>query len=175
MIHGHGSFSPEKVLGLTSRGLRCAFEGMAMVGAEAEALNFEDPNGSQGERVTDYSFVGLAETWDNIPEVRKRLRSKFNLLVHHDPKLQRYSNLKVEQTVWNVRANAAVLTPVVKIVKEQNGLPCIDRLMEQVAKVFNDNSFPVPESLIHSQSWAIRHLISCTKKNSKKTAWHQDS
>ncbi|CAE7633095.1 unnamed protein product [Symbiodinium sp. CCMP2592] len=122
----------------------------------------------------DDSLSGLACLWDNNPEVRQRMRKKFNLLVHYDPKLQKKLNVKVEKTAHNVRTNAAVLGPVLKIMKLTNGLPAIDKLMVQVADVFGRFSMPITENLANSQSWAIRDMISVLKKNKTKHAWHKD-
>ncbi|CAE7540231.1 PEG3 [Symbiodinium sp. CCMP2592] len=122
----------------------------------------------------DDSLSGLACLWDNNPEVRQRMRKKFNLLVHYDPKLQKKLNVKVEKTAHNVRTNAAVLGPVLKIMRLTNGLPAIDKLMVQVADVFGRFSMPITENLANSQSWAIRDMISVLKKNKTKHAWHKD-
>ena len=56
------------------------------------------------------------------------MRKKFNLLVHYDPKLQKMLNVKVEKTAHNVRTNAALLNPVLKIMKLMGGLLAIDPL-----------------------------------------------
>ena len=113
-------------------------------------------------------YGGLADLWDSCREVRSRMRKKFNLLVHFDPKLRKFFNVKVEKTVYNVRANAAVLRPILKIMKLQGGLPPIDSLTEQVKELFNTYSIPISENQANSQSWAIRDLISILKKNKKK-------
>ena len=74
----------------------------------------------------DASLSGLACLWDGSSAVRQRMRKKFNVLVHYDPKLQKMLNVKVEKTTHNVRTNAAVLSPVLKIMKLMGGLLAID-------------------------------------------------
>ncbi|OLQ05362.1 hypothetical protein AK812_SmicGene11446 [Symbiodinium microadriaticum] len=138
----------------------------------ANPLAEQDSGADDGSK--DDSLKGLADLWDNIPEVRQRLRKNFNLLVHYDPKLQKMFNVKVEKSTHNVRLNAPVLSPVLKIMKLTNDLPAIDRLMEQVVDVFGRFSLPITESLSNSQSWAIRDMIQVLKKNKNKKAWQQD-
>ena len=123
----------------------------------------------------DASLSGLACLWDGSSAVRQRMRKKFNLLVHYDPKLQKMLNVKVEKTTHNVRTNAAVLSPVLKIMKVTGALPAKDKLMEQVVDVFGRFSMPITENLSNSQSWAIRDMISVLKKNKTKKAWHKDN
>ena len=153
-------------------GLRAFLLGVSAMDA-AKPLAEQDSGADDGSK--DDSLKGLADLRDNIPEVRQRLRKKFNLLVHYDPKLQKMFNVKVEKSTHNVRLNAPVLSPVLKIMKLTNDLPAIDRLMEQVVDVFGRFSLPITESLSNSQSWAIRGMIQVLKKNKNKKAWQQDN
>ena len=124
--------------------------------------------------VRDYSLDGLAVSWDNIPEIRARLRSCHNLVMHRCPKLKEVFNVSVKTTIYNVRENAVVLRPVLKFIAVEGAAPAIDRLAEQVQKLLDDTSAKLRGQTLYEQAWAIRHLIALLKKNSSKSSWRQD-
>ena len=127
--------------------------------------SLEDHRGGKENEVGSYSLSGLALIWDNCPHVRQRLRLKFNLLVHHCPKLNKDYNSKVEKNVANVRRNSFVLAPVLKLVRLHGALPCVERLDEQIQQLFGLHSVELGPGIARDQAWYIRHLISALKKN----------
>lgn len=83
--------------------------------------------------------VGLAIKWDNIAEIRHRMREGYNLLIHYDAKMKRAMNCEVERTMQNVKANLHVLQPVCKIIST-DGLPVIDELEYDVKQMFSSTT-----------------------------------
>ena len=120
-----------------------------------------DEKGNQDHGV----LQGLSLSWDNCPHVRDRLRRGYCLLVHHCPKLKRDCNSKVAKTMANLRKNAHVLSPVLKIVAHRQLLPPVDDLMVQVEEVFQLHSRNVGRDVIRDQAWAVRDLLQVLKKN----------
>ena len=115
--------------------------------------------------VGSYSLRGLALEWDNCPYVRARLRKNFNLLIHRCPKTKQDTNHKVEKNIFNVRSNAEVLKPVLRLVRQHGALPSVDHLIEEVEALFALHSMVLCNGTARDQAWAIRHLISSLKKN----------
>lgn len=105
---------------------------------------------------------GLALKWDNIPTIRQRMRSGFNLLVHFDAKLKKTTNEDVEKGMHDVRANTCVLEPVCKLIST-SGLPGIEDLEYEVKQIFSMYSVLASEKTISKQAWAIRGLIQVLK------------
>lgn len=105
---------------------------------------------------------GLSLKWDNIPTIRQRMRSGFNLLVHFDAKLKKTTNEDVEKSSHDLRANTSVLEPVCKLISTL-GLPGIEDLEYEVKQLFSMYSVLASEKTISKQAWAIRGLIQVLK------------
>ena len=133
--------------------------------------------GDVSRAVGSYSLQGLALEWDNCPHIRARLRKNMNLLIHRCPKTQQDTNHKVEKNMFNVRSNAEVLKPVLRLIREHGALPSLDHLIEEVENVFGLHSMVFCNDTVRDQAWAIRHLIQSLKKNkaAKKDSLQQGS
>ena len=112
------------------------------------------------------SGKGLAIIWDNMPEVRQRLRKGQNLLVNFDAKLNQTTNTTVEKNIGNVRVNAFVLTPVCQMMHVK-GLTNIDDLENEVKQLYTMCGQLVNSKTIIAQAWAIRYLIGVVKGSIK--------
>ena len=110
--------------------------------------------------------TGLSLKWDNIPEIRHRMRMGYNLLVHYDGKLKATMNADVEKTMPNVKANMHVLQPVCKMVAT-HGLVVIDDLEHDVKQLFSIYQLVATEKTISKQAWSIRYLIQVLKQSVK--------
>ncbi len=122
-----------------------------------------------------YSLEGLALTWDNTEIVRQRLRDQQNLCRHIDPKKNLEVDAYVERTLQNCRCNHSVLSPLLKIMKENNGkLPSIDRVMEQVDLLFKMAKVAVTGEKVYQEGWAVRRLIAHMKKMKHKSHQPKD-
>jgi hypothetical protein len=112
------------------------------------------------------SGKGLALIWDNIPEVRQRLRTGHNLLVNFDAKLNQSTNTTVERTMGNVKVNSFVLSPVCQMMHVK-GLTNIDDLESEVKQMFSMCGMLANTKTIIAQAWAIRYLIGVVKGSIK--------
>lgn len=110
--------------------------------------------------------AGLAVKWDNIPEIRHRMREGYNLLVHYDAKLKKATNSDVERNIQNVRANIHVLQPVCRMIST-DGLLIIDDLEYDIKQIFSLYNVLASEKTISKQAWAIRYLIQVLKQQVK--------
>lgn len=110
--------------------------------------------------------AGLAIKWDNIPEIRHRMREGYNLLVHYDAKMKKCMNCDVERTIQNVKANIHVLGPVCKMIST-DGLLIIEDLEYDVKQMFSLYNVLASEKTISKQAWAIRYLIQVLKHSVK--------
>ena len=108
----------------------------------------------------------LAITWDNTEAVRERLRSGCHLMRAWSPELSQELDIFVDKSVENIKINAPVLSPIFKLVKENDRTtPCIDRIMVEVASVFArcKVQFTKHQDRIYQDSWAIRRLCTYAK------------
>ena len=132
----------------------------------------EDPKGLDGAfcppEAQDQKGTGkgLALKWDNNPEIRQRLRSGKNLLVHFDAKMNIITNTTVEKTMANVKVNSMVLEPVCRMIRE-NGLTVIDDLEHEVKQIFSMYNMLVAPKTVISQAWSVRYLIQVLKGSVK--------
>lgn len=112
------------------------------------------------------SGKGLALKWDNNEIIRQRMRQGFNLLVHHDDKLKKFTNAKVEKTMKNVKANTHVISPVCRMMNA-SGLTNIYDLEHEVKQIFAMCNIVVAKATIISQAWSVRYLIQVLKSSLK--------
>lgn len=122
-----------------------------------------------------YPLEGLALTWDNTEIVRQRLRDQQNLCRHIDPKKGLELDAYVERTLQNCRCNEAVLSPLLKLMHQNNGkLPSIDRVMEQVNLLFKMAKVAVTGERVYQEGWAVRRLVAHMKKMKHKSHQPKD-
>ena len=108
------------------------------------------------------SCQGLALTWDNMPAIRQRMRTGYNLVIHYDAKLKKATNFEVEKNIMNVKANFHVLHPVCRLYA--NGLVNIDDLESEVKQIYSIYTALISSKHhISKQAWAIRYLIQVLK------------
>ena len=118
------------------------------------------------EQIGVYPLDGLAIQWDNMPEVRDRLRGGDNLLKHWDHVQKAIVNSHVGKVVENLRVNAFVLRPLFEIMaKNDQKSPCIDKLQDEVKLLFTRMkiTFTKHQDRIYQDSWAIRRMCTLAK------------
>ena len=122
-------------------------------------------DGAHKALVGNYSCRGLAAAWDNRVAVRQRLRETGRLLHHYDCKLKvACITNQVDRSVYNLRVNADVLSPVLHLVRSQNQLlPIIDRIIEEMQILYGTYKIQISGDLIYHDAWSIRSLISLLK------------
>ena len=129
---------------------------------------------SSGERVGSYSLEGLAQMWDDMPDVRARLRNMMVLMVkcgNNDELVAGY----VDKTSPNVIANAAVLSPVLRFMCENDRkIPGIDQVFPEVTKIYAFNKIHIEECVAYRDAWAIRRLVQYVKSFLWRTSIPKD-
>ena len=108
--------------------------------------------------------LGLAVKWDNLADIRQRMRAGMNLLVQYDRKLKRNvdSPGSIEKTVANAKVNHSVLRPVARLMASQRVLH-IELLEAEVGQIFSIYNKMVSPKTLSDQAWGIRHLIQVVK------------
>ena len=151
---------------LASRVL-CIVQGIRVaMAADAARSAHEDVGKSHGKQlVGNYSLRGLAMAWDNTEKVRSRLRAHSRVLLHYDPKLKLEQVVSVvEKTVYNLRANHFVLSPVLNLVRtHQQLLPSIDRLIEELWQLYALHNLKPAADTVYHEAWTLRQLSSLLK------------
>ena len=150
-------------------------------GSTASGSGSQSPRSSSSptipERVGSWAMDDLALTWDNCDHIRSRLRNYEHLMKHVDHKTGLYTEQYCEKTVANLRANATVLSPLFKLMsRNERTLPSLDRLMEQVSKLFLRSKVTYTKNgdRIYQESWAIRRLCSLGKAQIHRGQWPKD-
>ena len=140
--------------------------GLLAMAAEAAREAREDVARGKGKAlVGNYSCRGLANAWDNRAAVRNRLRESKRLLHNFDNKLKQgcIAN-QVEKSMYNLRLNADVLSPVLHLVRSHNQLlPMIDFIIEEMQTLYSTYKIQISGELVYHDAWSIRSLISLLK------------
>lgn len=119
---------------------------------------------SAGDRVGNYSLQGLHVEWDNMKEVRDRLRKNSRLIMHWDPETEKLTNIYVEKTLMNLRHNRMQLRPLFLRMKANLlHLPGIDNLIEEVRALYQCAKCSGPYDVLYWEAWACRRLLSLAK------------
>ena len=115
--------------------------------------------------VGNYSLRGLALAWDNRSAIRDRLREQKRLLLQYDTKLKQTMVAKsVDKSVYNIRINQAVLSPVLHLVRANRQLqPGLDRLIEEIKILYAKYKIDILGDIVYHEAWSIRHLLSLLK------------
>lgn len=114
--------------------------------------------------VGTYDLTGLALTWDDVSNLRTRMRQSLNLVAHFDPKFKKLSCHEPDRSVANVKANADVLSPLCRIIFRHSGqLPHIDKLAEEIRIFYSISEQKIGIEKARKQAWSIRHLLSVLK------------
>ena len=120
-------------------------------------------------RVGNYSLDGLWIAWENTMVIRQRLREMNTLIVQFDPKLQLEvvpSTGHVAKSVHSLRANRAVLSPLLNLIRiNQFLLPNLDRLIAQVQTLYERNNCQLKDAgdIYYHNAKSLRALCSLTK------------
>ncbi|CAJ1372108.1 unnamed protein product [Effrenium voratum] len=116
------------------------------------------------EKAAPYDLSGVSESWDDTALVRQRLREGNRVLMHWDGLLHKEVNEYVERTNSNVKLNREILTPLLKLMSQNDQLlPQIDRVMEQMGLLYQKAKVSVSQETIYQESWAIRRLLTTAK------------
>lgn len=119
---------------------------------------------SSCDKVSNYPLENLHLEWDNIPEVRNRLRNGQHLFLHFDEKTGALTNHPVEKTLQNVRQNRKQLAPVNRRVRDQSlQLPNIDNIIEEMRLLYRASKVDCTHDTLYHESWACRRLLSLGK------------
>ena len=125
------------------------------------------PTSTSKERVGTWPMDDLAEVWDNCPLVRERLRSGNHFLMNYDQEKHINTDGFVEKSIPTLKLNHFVLSPVLRLMgQNERTLPCIDRLLQQIGKLFDKAQVKYPKrgDRIYQDGWAIRRLVVLAKK-----------
>ena len=136
---------------------------LAMAMASESTIEEINKDKSKKPLVGDYPLTGLALAWDNLPQVRTRMRAGYNLLTHFDCKLKKESNHAIEKTTKDLKVNYHALMPVCSLIRNHGLLPNVDRLAEEIVRLHELSSTVCDNA--QKQAWAIRHLLSVLKNN----------
>lgn len=123
------------------------------------------PHGAgERDRAFGYSLEGLAREWDNLDQVRDRLRDGHHLIMHYDPGTGLLTDQPVEKTLQNIRMNRIPLRPLHLRMKAQElQIPTIDVLIEEVRKLYKYSKVNVSHDVLYHETWACRRLASLAK------------
>ena len=119
-------------------------------------------------------WQGLHKEWDDIEEVRARLREGKALMLSH-PLLK--CDGPVERSIHNCRFNKCVLLPAL-VRWSSNGADCspaIDFLYMEVELLYKRSKREVSAADIQQDAWALRKLLGLVKAQVSKTHVPQDS
>ena len=126
-----------------------------------------DSTTATSEESGNYSLEGLANALDNSVVIRDRMREGHPLLRHYDVKAKQEVDVDqyVEKTTANCRVNQPVLTPVLRIMKENNmSPPCIDNVIYECDLFYKKcKSIMGNGERYYQDAWAIRRLCTYIK------------
>ena len=123
------------------------------------------------ERVGKYDLSSLSKTWDNDEKVRSRVRDNNFLLQTWNEMEKIATNTEVEKTVENCKHNSFVLAPVLKLIKENQGmLPALDRLIQTIDWFYQTCKSPKSLEHCYKQAWAVRDLVATLKSLTYRNA-----
>ena len=71
---------------------------------------------------------------------------------------------QVEKSVYNIRANRALLSPVLHLVRSNKQLlPNIDRVIEKLLELYGIYDLKPLADAVYHEAWTLRQLISLLK------------
>ena len=129
-----------------------------------ESLEAAKKDYSKGTSKTIFDISGLALKWDDSSVICQRMRNDFNLCVHYDSKTKKETNFAVARNVKNLKANQAVMVPVLHIIRSSGCIINIDRLAMEVTKVYKLNDKAIITKTAMDQAWSIRHLVGVLRR-----------
>ena len=112
-----------------------------------------------------YDLDSLPVTWDNDHRIRDRIRQNENLMMRFNTTLGKTEMGFVEATPDNCKTNAAVLKPVLAIMRSNDlQLPGISALVNAIESFYQLSKVVRSSDQVYQESWAIRRLIGKMKK-----------
>ena len=141
------------------------------------AMVDSSPTSTSKERVGTWPMDDLADVWDNCPLVRERLRSGSHFLMNYDQEKHVSTDGYVEKSIPTLKLNHFVLSPVLRLMgQNERTLPCIDRLLQQIGKLFDlaQVKYPKRGDRIYQDGWAIRRLVVLAKKQIYRPSMPKD-
>lgn len=141
--------------------------GMALVPTPAVRTYSPSRSASaDGDKVSSYSLSGLHVEWDNVPEVRDRLREGQHVFRHVDMEQNKVTDGYVEKILPNVRANRLQLRPVLRLMSQHRlHLPSIDSLIEEVRALYRCSKVSATYDTLYHEAWGCRRLLSLAKNS----------
>ena len=125
-------------------------------------------------RVGSFALDGIPLLWDNEPTIRERMRESSNLCLACDDSGKGTSSF-VDGTTDNVRLNAPVLLPLVKLMKmHELQLPSITNLIEAVENFFTLAKLSRSPEECYQEGWALRRLLAKLKRFTYRATPPQD-
>lgn len=122
-----------------------------------------------------YTLDGLANEWDNDPQVRDRLRTLKRLVCRSDSNGIAAVGY-VDKSMANAKINSCILCPILRKMHENDlKLPGIDQVQPEVYKVYGYNMVTVTEEVIYQDAWSIRRLLHYVKSILYRPTYPKDS
>ncbi|CAK8997593.1 unnamed protein product [Durusdinium trenchii] len=122
------------------------------------------PSSEERDSGSHYPLDGVYQDWDNMAEVRKRIRWNKNLIQHVDPQTSQPTNEYVEKTLANLRENRVQLKPMFHRTRaHQLQLPMIDGVIEEIRNLYMASKITVSYDFLYQQAWAVRRMLSLAK------------
>ena len=116
-------------------------------------------------RVGTFSLESIPMKWDNEATIRERIRENRNLCLAYDETTGETTSTFVEATISNLKLNAAVLKPLVGLMKDNDRqLPAIGALISAVEEFFVIAKLARTSEQCYQEGWSIRRLIVKLKK-----------
>ncbi|CAK8997550.1 unnamed protein product [Durusdinium trenchii] len=113
------------------------------------------PSSEERDSGSHYPLDGVYQDWDNMAEVRKRIRWNKNLIQHVDPQTSQPTNEYVEKTLANLRENRVQLKPMFHRTRaHQLQLPMIDGVIEEIRNLYMASKITVSYDFLYQQAWA---------------------
>ena len=125
--------------------------------------------------VGGYSLDGLADQWDNIPDVRVRLRENMPIFLKGCDD-GTFVKGHVDKNQLDVKANAEIAKPLLTFMRHNDRkLPGIDDVVAQVIHIYEFNKKVVDDSTTYQESWACRRVLQYIKSMIYRPYPPQDS
>ena len=120
------------------------------------------------DRVGHWPMDQLAQVWDNCPLTRERLREGHHLVMNFDNEKHIAIDQYVGKTTGALKLNHFVLSPLLKLMAENDKtLPSLDRLLQQIGYLYDRSKVNLGAKRgdrIYQDGWAIRRLCGVAKK-----------
>ena len=124
-----------------------------------------------------FDLAGVAEEWDNTPDIRERIRRHKCFVLMRKVENGPLEVGFVQKTVLNLKSNAQVLAPALSVMREHHmKVPGIDAVLEQVQQLFESNGVAEDNvEQVYKEAWAVRRLITFAKSLTYKKVLPQES